>query len=114
MNKEQLLKAIGTYDEKDLQEVLDLLGIINGRRYNDKKFNDNIVWSNIKGIADNYNNPQYKYVEVWSAMNQLSEMITESINDAAKDGYVWHDTQYQLGNNNGILIHGALLIFKKH
>ena len=34
MNKEDLVKAIGSFDEKDLADVLDLLEIINGERYN--------------------------------------------------------------------------------
>lgn len=113
MTKQDLVKAIGTFDEKDLQDVLDLLEIINGERYNNKEFNDNMVWSNIKGVAKNFKNPQYKYVEVWTATNGLSGMITEAINEAKADGFRWHDTQYTMGNNQGVLIHSALLIFKK-
>ena len=112
MTKQELLKAIGTYDEKDLEDVLELLGIINGERYNDPDFNDELRWSNIKGVARNFTNPKFMYVEVWTNINDLAERITEAINEAKAKGYSWHDTQYQLTNSDGI-IHGALLIFKK-
>ena len=114
MTKQELLKAIGTYDEKDLEDVLELLGIINGERYNDPEFNDELRWSNIKGVARNFTNPKFMYVEVWTDGNDLSERITTSINEAKVKGYSWHDTQYQLSNNNGLIIHSALLIFKKY
>lgn len=114
MNKEQLLNAIGTYDEKDLQEVLHLLEILNGERYNNENFNDTMTWSNIKSIAKNFKNPQYKYVEVWTCTSSLTGMITEAINKAEADGFRWHDTQYQTSmNSNNMLVRSALLIFKK-
>lgn len=114
MNKEDLVKAIGSFDEKDLADVLDLLEIINGERYNNKSFNDRMVWSNIKGMAKNFKNPQYKYVEVWTCTSALTSMITEAINKAEADGFRWHDTQYQTSvNSNNMLVRSALLIFKK-
>lgn len=112
MNKEQLLKAIGTY-EGDLEDVLELLEILNGERCNNDNHNDTLTWSAIKGTAKGFKNPQYKYVEVWTATNGLSAMITDAINEAKKEGFRWHDTQYTMGNNQGVLIHSALLIFKK-
>ena len=53
------------------------------------------------------------YCEVWTHTTGLANMITDSIKEAEEKGYRWYDTQYTLGNNNGALIHSALLIFKK-
>ena len=114
MTKQELLNGIGVYCEKDLEDVLDLLEIINGERYTNKDFNDAMVWSNIKGIAKNFKKPQYKYVEVWTCTSSLTSMITEAINKAEADGFRWHDTQYQTSvNSNNMLVRSALLIFKK-
>lgn len=114
MNKQELMKAIGTFDEKDLVDVLDLLEIINGERYNNDSFNDKIVWSNIKGIAKNFKNPKFKYVEVWTCTSSLTNMITDAIDKANSEGFRWHDTQYQTSvNSNNMLVRSALLIFKK-
>ena len=52
MNKQELLKAIGTY-EGDLEDVLELLEILNGERCNNDNHNDALTWSAIKGTAKN-------------------------------------------------------------
>ena len=113
MTKQDLVKAIGTYGENDLIDVLEVLEIINGERINNQNFNDVMTWSCIKGAAKGYREPRYAYAEVFTHDNTLTAMITKSIDEMKLKGYAWHDTQYQTVSNNGVIVHSALLIFKK-
>ena len=112
--KNELLKGISTYCKKDLEDVLELLEIINSERINNENHNDALTWSAIKGTAKKFSDPKYAYVEVYTHDNTLTSMITKSIDEMKLKGYMWHDTQYQLGNKNDMMIHSALLIFKKY
>ena len=110
MNKEQVLEKLGGFDVKDLNMVMELLD----QKKSDEEKGKIIKWEEIfKPFNASTNQPKYMYCEVWTHTTGLANMITDSIKEAEEKGYRWYDTQYTLGNNNGALIHSALLIFKK-
>ena len=110
MNKEQVLEKLGEFDVKDLNMVMELLD----QKKSDEEKGKIVKWEEIfKPFNTTVNQPKYMYCEVWTQTNGLSKMITDAILEAEEKGYRWYDTQYTMGNNQGVLIHSALLIFKK-
>lgn len=117
MNKEQVLEKLGEFDVKDLNMVMELL---DQKRIEKEENGIDVKWERIfKTFNDIANKragiskPAYMYSEVWTHDGNLVEMITEQINIAEEKGYRWYDTRYQMTSHGGVLVHSALITFRR-